>query len=173
GGLVYAHAKGVTHRDIKLTNILISSQGNAKLVDFGLAKYFQASSKDDDKVERTVDYAGLEKATGVKPGDTRSDIYFLGCGFYQMLTGRPPLEMTRNKMARMSPHRFDKVVPIGRDEINAPPSIFHLVETMMALDPRSRYQTAPQLLDAIRSARRDVTVQQGGTPSSRTVFVLE
>src|SRR5437588_223825 len=60
-GLAHAYARGVTHRDVKLTNILISSQGTAKLVDFGLAKFYATISKEEDKVERTVDYAGLER----------------------------------------------------------------------------------------------------------------
>ena len=113
GGLAYAYSRGVTHRDMKLTNMLISSQGVAKLVDFGLAQIFAAmAGYDEEKVDRTVDYAGLEKATGVTAGDVRSDIYFLGCVLYEMLTGRPPLDMTRDKHARMHQQRFDNVKPL-------------------------------------------------------------
>ena len=85
--LAYAFTRGLTHRDIKLTNILIASQGVAKLVDFGLAEIAAPEQGEDHDVavDRTVDYAGLEKATAVKHGDIRSDIYFLGCVFYEML----------------------------------------------------------------------------------------
>src|SRR6516164_7656416 len=156
-GLAYAYSRGITHRDVKLTNILISSQGTAKLVDFGLAKiYSSLGIKESERVERTIDYAGLEKATGVKSGDVRSDIYFLGCVLYEMLTGRPPLLATRDRFARMQRQRFDNAAPMSKEEVNAPPSVFTLVETMMSLDPQRRYQTPSQLLEAIRMARRDV-----------------
>ncbi len=182
-GLAYAFARGVTHRDIKLTNLLISSQGHCKLVDFGLAQLFETvenTRKEKDKIDRTVDYAGLEQTTGVNVGDVRSDIYFLGCVFYEMLTGRSPLLMTRVRHARMQKSRFAEVRPIGREELKAPPSLFLLVETMMAFNPSERYQTLSQLLDAIRAVRREVD----GVPSSpngaaaapvkpRTVFVVE
>ena len=181
-GLTYAYARGVTHRDVKLTNLLISSSGGAKLVDFGLAQIFAAMEKDSkEKVDRTVDYAGLEKATNVKTGDVRSDIFFLGCVFFEMLTGRPPLPMTRDKNARMHRQRFDNIPPLPRDEIQAPPSVFQLCETMMALAPLQRYQTPSQLLDAIKAARRDVEGRAAGAapgapgaPSvSRALFVVE
>jgi eukaryotic-like serine/threonine-protein kinase len=175
-GLAHAYARGVTHRDVKLTNILISTAGQAKLVDFGLAKFYATISKEEDKVERTVDYAGLERATGVKTGDVRSDIYFLGCVLYEVLTGRAPLETTRNKLARMHKQRFDKVPPISRAEVDAPPSLFHLVETMMSLNPQERYQTPAQLVDAIRATRRDLEGKNlGNTPAAteRSVFVAE
>jgi serine/threonine protein kinase len=175
-GLAHAYARGVTHRDVKLTNILISTTGQAKLVDFGLAKFYATISKEEDKVERTVDYAGLERATGVKTGDVRSDIYFLGCVLYEMLTGRAPLESTRNKLARMHKQRFDRVPPISPDEVDAPPSLFHLLETMMSLNPHERYQTPAQLVDAIRAARRDLegrNVDHLQTPAERSVFVVE
>src|SRR5262249_4105268 len=102
-GLAYAYSRGLTHRDMKLTNVLISSQGAAKLVDFGLASAGEHSALkgDDIRVDRTVDYAGLEKATGVPAGDVRSDIYFLGCVLYELVTGRTPLASTKDPRARM------------------------------------------------------------------------
>jgi serine/threonine protein kinase len=171
----------VTHRDIKLTNLLISAQGHCKLVDFGLAQMFETvenTRKEKDHINRTVDYAGLERATGVKEGDVRSDIYFLGCVFYEMLTGRSPLVMTRARQVRMQRTRFEEVRPISRDELSAPASVFLLVETMMALNPSSRYQTLTQLLDAVRAARRDVDGPNPDGPQEaparpRTVFVVE
>jgi serine/threonine protein kinase len=182
-GLAYAFAKGVTHRDVKLTNLLITAHGHCKLVDFGLAQMFETvenTRKEKDHINRTVDYAGLERATGVKEGDVRSDIYFLGCVFYEMLTGRSPLVMVRARALRMQKTRFEEVRPISRDELSAPASVFLLVETMMALNPSQRYQTISQLLDAIRAARRDVdgvVAQPGVQPDiparTRTVFVVE
>src|SRR5581483_3421513 len=113
-GLVHAYSRGVTHRDMKLTNVLISTQGNVKLVDFGLAGIFTRKGlelESGDKMDRTVDYAGLEKATGVKQGDIRSDIYFLGAIVYEMLTGRSPLVLTKDPRQRMNKRRFDNVSP--------------------------------------------------------------
>lgn len=174
-GLAHAYSRGVTHRDIKLTNILISSQGTAKLVDFGLAQFYVASDKEGDKngKERTVDYAGLEKATGVQRGDVRSDIFFLGCVLYEMLTGRPPIRMTHDKSARMSLQRFQEIPPLPPGEVDAPPSVFALVETMLVLDPLRRFQTPSQLLEAIRAARRDLDGQPGRRGAERSLFIVE
>jgi eukaryotic-like serine/threonine-protein kinase len=176
-GLTYAYSRGMTHRDIKLTNILISDSFEAKLVDFGLAQFFSTFARtEEEKVDRTVDYAGLERATEVKMGDVRSDIYFLGCVLYECLTGRPPLAMTRDKHARMRKGRFEEVRPIHPNETDAPPSVLMLVETMMALDPKARYQTPSQLLDAIRRVRRDIEGKSGNgddKPPTRSVFLAE
>jgi serine/threonine protein kinase len=177
-GLHYALARGLTHRDMKLTNILISSQRTAKLVDFGLAGVYGKASKehDDFEVDRTVDYAGLEKTTNVPPGDTRSDLFFLGCVAYEMLTGRTPLEMSKHARDRMQRERFTNLNPIRADEVNGPYSVIRLVETMMSLNPHERFQTPSQLLDAIREVRREL---QGPSTSdakkavSRTLFLAE
>lgn len=176
-GLAYAYSRGVTHRDIKLTNVLISAQRTAKLVDFGLAGLYTAPSvRQEEQVERTVDYAGLERATGVKPGDVRSDIYFLGCVLYEMLTGRFPLIKPRDKRARMLRGRFENPLPLRPEEVGGHHSLVQLVETMMSLNPQTRYQTPSQLLQAIRDTRRDI--ERGGTPAAaepieRSVFVVE
>lgn len=182
-GMAYAYSRGVTHRDMKLSNILIASHGGvARLVDFGLAGRAMAIGTGDAAADRSVDYAGLELATGVPPGDVRSDIYFMGCVLYELLTGRSPLSMSRDRNVRMSRERFERVAPITRSDVEAPHSVYHLVETMMSLSPVRRYQNPSQLLGAIRAARGDVESFHGRGPAASTaaetaeqptVFVIE
>jgi serine/threonine protein kinase len=175
-GLTYAASRGISHRDMKLTNVLISSSGRAKLVDFGLAglKGHLHKESGDKQVDRTVDYAGLEKATNAPQGDFRSDIYFLGCIAYELLTGRAPLEKSKNPAERMRSARFQAVKAMGNHEVEAPPSVFHLVEKMMALYPSDRFQTASQTLDAIRDVRKELEGQVGTVQvGPKSLFILE
>jgi serine/threonine protein kinase len=174
-GMAFAFTKGITHRDMKLTNILVASSGVAKLVDFGLAEVtsmFRGGRDYDITVDRTVDYAGLERATAVPHGDTRSDIFFLGCVAYEVLTGRSPLEMTRDKVSRMARERFVNIPPITGDEVSSP-QVIHLIETMMTLDSTVRFQTPSQLLDAIRDTRHELEGKAKGASSARTLFLIE
>lgn len=176
-GLVAAYAKGLTHRDIKLTNILLSTTGEAKLVDFGLAEITGPSatpSDDELNVDRTVDYAGLEKATGVKTGDVRSDIYFLGCTLYEMLTGKPLLTVTKDAKARMQKHRFG--VSLRPDDPDLPGPVHPLLTRMVALNPAERFQTPAQLVEAIRQARAELSGEPriDRLPAGPvTIFVVE
>jgi serine/threonine protein kinase len=172
-GLAYAASRGISHRDMKLTNILIATQGTAKLVDFGLAGMEQLVHKAQaGQVDRTVDYAGLERSTHVAQGDIRSDVFFFGCVAYELLTGRPPLETPRDKRRRMLKERFAAVAPISPDEMKGPPSVVRLVETMMSLDPRARFQTPVQMLEGIREVRRELEAAAGKAPA-RSLFIVE
>ena len=162
---------------MKLTNILLSSQGPVKLVDFGLAGggQFSLDEKDEVSVDRTVDYAGLEKTSDAPHGDPRSDLFFLGCICHELLTGRSPLSMTRSASSRMSAERFLKILPMKPDEVNAPPSVFRLVDNMMAVDPEQRIQTPSQLLDHIRECRAELegANAQRDAKTQPTIFVVE
>ncbi|HEX3149108.1 MAG TPA: serine/threonine-protein kinase [Gemmataceae bacterium] len=174
-GLAYALELGLTHRDLKPTNILISSTKTAKLVDFGLAELAGGAREEGGEIDRTVDYAGLEKATGAKAGDLRSDIYFLGTTFHEMVTGRPLLTAVKDARARMQRQRFEIDGQLQRDDPDLPPPVFSLLSRMVAFDPNGRFQTYQQLIDAIHQVRSEV--EGGGKAKAaagpKTVFVVE
>jgi CheY-like chemotaxis protein len=112
----------------------------------------------------------------VAAGDTRSDLYFLGCVGYELLTGRSPLEMCKDPRARMQRERFMDIKPIDPEEIKGPPSVIRLIENMMSLNPHERFQTPSQLLDAIREVRREVegkASQESRKHGPRTLFLAE
>ena len=142
--LEYSHDQGVTHRDLKATNVLISNSGAAKLVDFGLATIDNDSSRSHGILsQRTVDYSALERTCGSSKGDPRSDIYFLGCVFYHMLTGQVPLEDSESKdpLKKMLKRSFGVIRPIS-DHRHAPDeAMARIIEKMMKMDLKARYQT--------------------------------
>lgn len=158
-GLEYAATRGITHRDMKLSNVLLSSKGQAKLVDFGLASINQGG--DEDSTARSIDYAGLEKLTNVKRNDPRSDIYFLGCMFYHMLTGESPLFETRERIKRLSPKRYKDVKPLIALAPNLPQRVVILTNRLMDLKPEKRVQTPAQ---AVKEAGSVIDgIKQGDT----------
>jgi serine/threonine protein kinase len=139
-----------------MSNVLISSLGQAKLVDFGLAAVDDSANGGltDADNPRTIDYAALERATGVRKDDTRSDIYFLGCMYYQMLTGVPPLPETTDRTQRLSKTRFLQIVPIQTLDPSIPNNIASAVNKAMALDPDRRYQTPGSMLAELNALYR-------------------
>jgi len=142
-GLNYSLARGVTHRDIKGTNILISNTGIAKLVDFGLATMQGDESRPGVKSQRTVDYSALERTCNSPKGDPRSDIYFLGCVFYQMLTGQLPMEESESKdmLRKMLKRSFGAIKPIAEHRYAPDEELSRIVEKMMKIDLKARYQS--------------------------------
>ncbi|MDX2036094.1 MAG: protein kinase [Isosphaeraceae bacterium] len=141
--LAYSLEHGVTHRDIKGTNILIASNGTAKLVDFGLATVEGDGKGGHGQNQRTVDYSALERTCNSPKGDPRSDIFFLGCVFYQMLTGHLPLPEveTSDPLAKMLKRGINSIKPLH--ELREAPSaeLCSIIERMMKVDLRARYQS--------------------------------
>ncbi|MCA9241368.1 MAG: serine/threonine protein kinase [Planctomycetales bacterium] len=151
-GLSYAFQKGLTHRDLKMSNVLISSSGAAMLVDFGLAALEEEVAEGEAQNARAIDYAGLERATGVRKDDTRSDIFFAGCIFYQMLTGHPPMPETRDRMQRLAKTRYQDIPPLTRYEPDVPPPLVMVVNKAIEFDPAKRYQTPGEMLAELKLA---------------------
>jgi serine/threonine-protein kinase len=183
-GLDYAFQRGVSHRDLKASNVLISSLGQAKLVDFGLAGADPATSDDElEKIEnpRTIDYAALERATGVRKDDARSDIFFLGCIVYHMLTGKAPMEETRDRIARLSRTRLESIVSIYDQAPDLPRDLASVIHKAMQFDPKLRYQTPGEMVADLQIVfeRLSTGGEEGGralgegATKRRTIMIVE
>ncbi len=140
-----AHRRGLVHRDVKPANILITvkdGEEHAYLTDFGLAKKFDTASGLTVKgsVVGTVDYMAPEQITGART-DARTDIYALGCVFYQMLTGRVPYERD-NSVATLFAHVHEPPPPLEGDITDTYPAFAPVLEQAMAKEPSERYFSA-------------------------------
>ena len=147
-GLEYSHSQGVTHRDLKATNILISNSGTAKLVDFGLATIEGDDSRHGITSQRTIDYSALERTCLSPKGDPRSDIFFMGCVYYHMLTGQVPLQDSESTdpLKKMLKRGFGAIKPIGEHHHAPPLPLVRIIEKMMKMDLKSRYQNIQQVV---------------------------
>lgn len=142
---------GMVHRDIKPSNILISraeSGPRIKLIDFGLARH---TSEDDSGVPDfggtlgTIDYLAPEQAADSTRADVRSDIYSLGCTWYQMLAGAPPFT-DESLVERVRKHRTTEAPDIREWHPAVPDDMAHVLHRMLQKAPQDRYQTPADLL---------------------------
>ncbi len=156
-GLDFAIQRGITHRDMKLSNVLVGSNGRCKLVDFGLAAMANTDTPEaiaDCPSARAIDYAALERGTGVRKDDSRSDLYFAGCILYHIISGVSPLTETRDRMARLNISRFREVKPLGSLEPNCAAVALQICQKAMEVDPEKRYQSPWLMMADIQDAIR-------------------
>ncbi len=145
GALDAAHQRGLVHRDVKPANILISvrdGEEHAYLTDFGVAKRFDTASDltARDAVVGTVDYMSPEQITGGEI-DARTDVYALGCVFFQMLTGEVPYGRP-NSVAKLFAHVHDPPPSLEGQLAELYPHFGPVIEQAMAKSPEERYLSA-------------------------------
>jgi serine/threonine protein kinase/Flp pilus assembly protein TadD len=144
-GLAEAHRLGVVHRDLKPQNIMIDRDGNARIMDFGIARMMSASDlTEKGAVIGTPDYMSPEQVDGIE-ADQRADLYSLGVIIYEMVTGRPPFKGT-SAMSVALKHKTD--MPADPNELDPliPGSLSRLILKCLEKDKEKRYQKAEDLL---------------------------
>ncbi|MDX1523913.1 MAG: protein kinase, partial [Anaerolineae bacterium] len=164
--LDYAHQRGVIHRDVKPSNILIDEQGEPLLTDFGIAKVAKGSNATritgTGLVLGTPEYIAPEQAENEEI-DGRSDIYSLGVVMYELLTGRPPYQ-AHTPLAVVMMHVKDTLPPSPRSiNPDIPEALESVVMKAMAKDPKERFQTAGEMADTLKQALRVIE-----NPSTKT-----
>lgn len=158
-GLAYALKRGLQHRDLKLSNVLLSSSGQAKIVDFGLASIVEKSGMDVPflRNQQSIDYVAIERAGNVSKNDHRSDVYFLGCMYYHMLCGQSPFIETKDRQKRMDQSRFSNVRSITSIDSTIPPAVVQVVEKAMQVKPDLRYQSPGAMLTDLEKLLQQIS----------------
>ncbi|MEK7312827.1 MAG: serine/threonine-protein kinase, partial [Chloroflexota bacterium] len=154
--LDYAHTRGLVHRDVKPSNVLIDERGNCLLTDFGIAKIVEATSKftGTGGIVGTPAYMSPEQGRGDKV-DSRSDIYALGVVLYEMATGRVPFD-AETPIAIVFKHIQDPLPMPSLLNPALPDAVERVILKALAKSPADRFATAGEMVRALKAAIPEV-----------------
>lgn len=156
--LEHAHSKGVVHRDIKPQNIMLLSDGSVKIMDFGIARFSRAESQfTSDKAIGSVHYISPEQAKG-DVTDQTADIYSMGIMMYEMLSGKLPFE-SDSAVSVAIKQISDTAQPLSEVAPDVPQALQEIVTRAMAKDPKDRYPSARDMLDAIEAFKHNPSIR--------------
>jgi serine/threonine protein kinase len=151
-GLQHAHEAGLVHRDIKPGNLLLDRQGVIKILDLGLARFFdektEISATKYAELLGTADYLSPEQAINGDQAGTHSDIYSLGATFHYLLVGKPPFE-AGSLAQKLICHQLRPPQLVCELRPEVPMDLAMVIKTMMAKEPQDRYPTAAAVLEAL------------------------
>ena len=156
--LAYSHQQGIVHRDIKPANVMLTSSGDVKVMDFGIARAVAdagATMTQTSAVIGTAQYLSPEQARGEQV-DSRSDIYSTGCLLYELLTGRPPF-VGESPVSVAYQHVREEPLPPSTVDPDVPASADSIAMKALAKDRQARYQTADEM-------RADIAAALSGRP---------
>lgn len=159
--LDHACRRGITHRDVKPSNLLLSFRSDnkvlVKLTDFGLARAVRPDAfrvTRDGTTVGTIDYMAPEQARDSNLADVRSDIYSLGCTLYHMLAGQAPFP-EGGLGERVYQHQHAEVPDVRLFNRTVPATLWAMLKKMLEKDPTDRYQSPDELLQAFLSLHSD------------------
>ena len=148
--LRHAHDRGVIHRDIKPANILLDRQGNIKLSDFGIARFFGGRQiTDAHSVVGTLEYMSPEQALA-NPIGLSSDLYSLGCVLYALLTDKPPFA-ARSLPELLRKHADVSPVPVQSIRYDVPDDLEYLIADLLLIRPEGRPRNAQLVAKRLQS----------------------
>ncbi len=167
-GLAYAHARGVVHRDVKPANIMVSRDGPAKIMDFGIARMRASDVKTQTgMLLGSPKYMAPEQLLG-GPVDPRCDIFSLGVVLYEALTGAPPFSGADISQIM---YQIVHATPPPPSAVNSrvPPMLDLIVAKALAKDPAARYQDARALAADLRACRAQVAARAAAADADDTL----
>jgi eukaryotic-like serine/threonine-protein kinase len=158
-GLAFAHAAGIVHRDLKPANIHLLPNGQIKIMDFGLARLPTSEMTRTGMVMGTPHYMSPEQVRGEK-ADARSDVFALGCTFYELLSQRKPFDADSMHGVLFKVMQEDPP-PLSETAPTVPRVVAQVLAKALAKDPAQRFQDAAELRSVLRRAHQAVGEGRG------------